>query len=115
MDPDGTNITQMTELNILKTGLNWSSDGRYLVFEGGGDIYRLDVETREVIKVVTFDESNESTPVLTQNEDHIIFSSDRTTNWNLYAADLSTSDQLNLAQITEGAHLDRSFSWYSCQ
>lgn len=115
MDSDGANVTQMTELNVIKSGLNWSSDGRYLVFEGGGDIYKLDVETREVVKIVAFKETNESTPVLTQNEDQIIFSSDRTTNWNLYIADQSVPGSLNLAQLSEGAHLDRSSSWYPCQ
>jgi Tol biopolymer transport system component len=115
ISPDGSNITQVTDINVLKTGLNWSSDSQSLIFEGSGDIYTVDVETKEVTKIIGSREANESTPVWAQDKDHIIFSSDQSSNWNLYMADRSTSGELTLASLTNGVNLNRSISWFPCQ
>lgn len=115
MNPDGSDITQVTTLNVIKTGLNWSGDSRSVIFEGSGDIYMVDVETKETVKVIGFKDSNESTPVWAQDKAHIIFSSDQTSNWNLYLADLSTPGELSVASLTTGANLNRSTSWFPCE
>ncbi len=115
MSPDGSNITQVTDLNVLKTGLNWSPDSRSLIFEGSGDIYTVDVETKEVAKVIGLKDSNESAPLWAQDGDHIIFSSDQTSNWNLYLADRTVPGELALAPLTTGIDLNRSISWFPCE
>jgi Tol biopolymer transport system component len=115
MSPDGSNITQITDLNVSKTTLNWSGDSQSLAFEGSGDIYAVDVATKETTKIIGLRNSNESGPVWAQGKDHIIFSSDQTSNWNLYLADRSVVDQLILAPLTDGIDLNRSTSWFSCQ
>ena len=112
INPDGSNLKQLTELAILKSSLSWSNNGQYILFEGGGDIYAVNINTQEVTKLVSFKDSNEATPIWLANET-LIFSSDRTGNWELYLLDWSNSE-LKLAQITDESGINRSPAWFAC-
>jgi TolB protein len=114
MDPDGANLEQVTELPVLKSGLSWSDDSRTLIFEGSGDIYRVDVETKQVAKLIAIKDTNEATPAWAGNDKFVVFSSDRSQNWELYAVDVSNPDQLILYQITDDPGIDRSPTWFPC-
>lgn len=113
MNPDGTDVEQLTELLVLKSDLSWSSDSGRIIFEGSGDIYVVDVETREVTKLISDDDSNEATPTWAQNDDLVVFSSDRTQNWELYVLDIRKPNQ-SLQQITDDPGLDRDPNWLPC-
>jgi Tol biopolymer transport system component len=115
MNPDGQEITQLTNLNILKSGLSWASDSQHIIFEGNGDIYSVNIATKEVTKPISFPDSNEATPLWTQANNFLIFSSDQTENWELYALIPSNSAEFRLAQLTNDLSLDRSPDWFPCE
>jgi Tol biopolymer transport system component len=114
MDSDGSNPEQITDLLVLKSGLSWSSDGQSISFEGSGDIYIVDVETKEARKLVSDNDSNEATPAWAQNDASIVLSSDRTQNWELYMVDVSDTKKLVLQQITDDPGIDRDPKWFPC-
>jgi Tol biopolymer transport system component len=113
MNSDGTDQTRLTDLSVLKSGLSWSEDGRLILFEGDGDIYILDVETRETFNVTQTKDVNEITPEWV-GEDIIAFSSDRTGNWDLYLADINDPDEIRLAPLTDDPGTDHSPTWFPC-
>jgi Tol biopolymer transport system component len=114
MDSDGSNPEQITNLLVLKSGLSWSSDSRNIIFQGSGDIYVVDVETKEVTKLISDDDSNEATPAWAQNDASVVFSSDRTQNWELYVVDVSGPNKFILQQITDDPGIDRDPRWFPC-
>jgi Tol biopolymer transport system component len=114
MGPDGANLEQLTELSVLKSELSWSSNGRYILFEGDGDIYTIEAETKEATKLISISDSNEATPTWAQNDNFVVFSSDRTQNWELYVLDVSNPDKFMLYQITDDPGVDRSPDWFPC-
>lgn len=114
MNADGTGIEQLTELPVLKSGLNWSSDSRYIIFEGSGDVYAVDVKTKEIAPLISDSVSNEATPTWAQSDKFVVFSSDRTQNWELYLLDMSDSDKSTLYQITDDPGIDRTPDWSRC-
>jgi len=113
MNPDGTDVEQLTELLVLKSDLGWSSDGRMIIFEGSGDIYVVDAQTKEVTKLISDADSNEATPTWAQNDNLVVLSSDRTGNWELYVFDTRKPNQA-LKQITDDPGLDRDPTWLPC-
>ena len=60
MDPDGSNIERLTFDELQKSSAGWSPDGKWLIYnmrtERGKphDVFRVNVETKEVVQV-TFD------------------------------------------------------------
>jgi Tol biopolymer transport system component len=113
MNSDGTDQTRLTDLPVLKSGLSWSEDGRSILFEGDGDIYILDAETRETLHVTQTKDVNETTPEWV-GEDIIAFSSDRTGNWDLYLADITNPNEIRLARLTDDPGTDHSPTWFPC-
>jgi Tol biopolymer transport system component len=114
VDTDGANLEQVTELPGLKSGLSWSDDGRSLIFEGNGDIYRVNIETKQVSKLIAVQDVNEATPAWAGNDKFVVLSSDRSQNWELYAVDVSSPDQFLLYQLTDDPGIDRSPAWFPC-
>jgi Tol biopolymer transport system component len=114
VDADGANLDQLSDLLVLKSGLSWSGDGRSLIFEGDGDIYRVDIETKQVNKLIAIKDANEATPAWAGDDKFVVFSSDRAQNWELYAVDVSNPDQFPLYQLTHDPGIDRSPAWFPC-
>jgi len=114
MDTDGSNPEQVTDLLVLKSGLSWSSDSRSVVFEGSGDLYVVNIETKDVSKLISDNSANEATPAWAQNDTSIVFSSDRTQNWELYMVDINDANEFTLQQITDDPGIDRSPKWFPC-
>lgn len=114
MDPEGANPEQLTELPVLKSGLSWSSDAQDVIFEGSGDLYIVDIETKEVTRLTSTANFNEATPAWAQNDSSVIFSSDRTRNWELYILNINDSGESVLQQITDDPAVDRSPDWSPC-
>jgi TolB protein len=114
IDPDGSHIEQLTDLMVLKSGLNWSSNGQWIIFEGSGDIYIVNVETKEVTKLIVDENSNEATPAWAEKDKLVLFSSDRTGNWELYALDMSDPNGFLLYDVIDDPGIDRSPDWSSC-
>ena len=60
MDPDGSNIERLTFDELQKSSAGWSPDGKWLTYnmrperEKPHEVYRVNVETKEVVQV-TFD------------------------------------------------------------
>jgi Tol biopolymer transport system component len=115
MNPDGSEVTQLTELNVLKSGLNWANNSQHIVFEGSGELYDFDINTKDVTKFFSLRDSNETTPFWIQDKELLIFSSDRSGNWDLYIAALDNSAEVKIAQLTENPSDDRDPSWVPCQ
>jgi Tol biopolymer transport system component len=115
MNPDGSEVTQLTELNVLKSGLNWAGDSQHIVFEGGGELYDLDINTKEVAKLFSLKDSNEATPFWTQDKELLIFSSNRLGNWDLYVAAPGNSTEVGIAKLTDNPGDDRDAIWFPCQ
>jgi Tol biopolymer transport system component len=114
MDSDGTGQTRLLDLAVLKSGLRWSKDGRFILFEGDSDIYRLAVATQEVINLTQTKDMNEITPEWVGSGGLIAFASDREGNWDVYLADVSNPDQIRLARLTDDPGSDHSPAWFPC-
>jgi Tol biopolymer transport system component len=114
MDSDGSNVEQLTEALVLKSGLSWSDDGQRMLFEGSGDIYVVGVETKELSILISDAASNEATPGWAQSGKSVVFSSDRSQNWELYMLSLDEPGSRTLYRVTDDPGVDRSPAWSAC-
>ena len=114
MNNDGTDPIPLTDMAVLKSSLNWSKDGRFILFEGDGDIYIVDVETRDTLNITQTKDVNETTPAWVGNENIIVFASDRAENWDLYLVDISNPNEILLARLTDDPGTDHSPAWFPC-
>lgn len=115
MSPEGDDIEQVTQLDVLKSGLQWSPDGQTLLFEGNGDLYTLDIASRQIAPIVIpKNGENMVTPDWGENNDSFLFSSNATGSWNIYFLFRRNSDSFELSQITSADSIDREPNWSSC-
>jgi Tol biopolymer transport system component len=114
MKPDGTEVKQLTNIGELKSDPNWLTDSKNVIFENKNHIYKLNIDTKNKIPLTVFKDSDESTPVQGQNEHTLIFSSNRTGNWELYMADFSNPEETRFTQLTNDSATDRYPAWYPC-
>lgn len=115
MSPDGTEITQLTNIDVLKSGLNWAEDSQHLIFEGSGELYSVDIGTQETTKFFALKASNEAAPLWAEDGKLLIFSSDRSGNWELYAMVPGNETKIGWAQLTHTPGDDRNPSWFPCK
>jgi Tol biopolymer transport system component len=124
-DSDGSNIRQLTH---YKSGEQiftpkWSPDGSALVFGMGlresQDVMRLSLESGAVETLVG-GEDDARNPVYSADGSKIVFSSDRTGIFNLYAYDLSSKKIQQISNVLGGAFMpsvnakgDIAFSSYT--
>lgn len=105
IDKSARQITSKSSIYVGAGGLNWSRDGKQIVFTiaentYSSNIWTIDVETQKM-RQLTFDENKRNwQPIFTPDNQSIIFSSDRSGNSHIWQMDM---DGGNLRQITEGS------------
>lgn len=104
-DPDDLRqLTYGTSVQNGVHGLEWTPDGKSLLFVrtngfGTGNLYKMDVETREV-RQLTFDKNSFPNYIdPTPDGRSVVFASNRTGKWHIWQVDL---DGDNLTQLTDG-------------
>jgi Tol biopolymer transport system component len=101
MDPDGSNMVQLTEGPDRDTDAAWSPDGRRIAFTGWRgtnlDIYVIDADGTNLERL-TDHPAYDREPTWSPDGSRIAFSSDRDGSYNLYIMD---ADGANLAQLTD--------------
>lgn len=113
IDADDFKITQLTSLPMLKSDVSWLRDGKKIVFSGDGDIYRVDVESKKIDKMVELKDSIDATPVQGP-EETIIYSSDYSNEWHLYLHSYNLN-KLEPIQLTYKAKINRYPNWFPCK
>jgi hypothetical protein len=111
MDPDGTDIVQLTEGPGAESDAAWSPDGRRIAFTGSRgtdlDIYVIDADGSNLQRL-TEHPGYDREPTWSPDGNRIAFSSDRDGNDNLYVMD---ADGSNLALLTDHALADGWPDW----
>lgn len=115
ISPEGTNLEQLTQLDVLKSWLQWSVDGRTLLFEGNGELYTVDIDNRQISQIVVpKNGANFVTPTWGGDNNSYIFSSNATGDWNLYFLFQQSNNNFTLSQITTTDSIDREPNWFPC-
>lgn len=96
MNADGTDVTQLTFDDTRKAQPAWSQDGSNLYWEVEGNLWRIDMQTQES-EAFLVDPSLNITPVEMNDENHLLFSSDRLGYWQLYLWDVVKQEVLRLS------------------
>jgi Tol biopolymer transport system component len=111
MDPDGTNIEQLTEGLGGDSDAAWCPDGRRIAFSGtpstNMDIYVVDADGAN-LRRLTDDPGYDRGPTWSPDGSRIAFSSDRDGNYNLY---VMNADGSNLSLLTDHPFADESPDW----
>jgi Tol biopolymer transport system component len=111
MDPDGSNIVQLTDGPGADTNAAWSPDGQRIAFTNTSglniDIYVVDADGANLQRL-TDDPAYDREPSWSPDGRHIAFSSDRDGNENLY---IMGSDGSNLSLLTDHPSEDQSPAW----
>jgi hypothetical protein len=111
MDPDGSNIVQLTDGPGADTNAAWSPDGQRIAFTNTSgldiDIYVVDADGANLQRL-TDDPAYDREPSWSPDGRYIAFSSDRDGNDNLYLMD---SDGSNLSLLTDHPSEDQSPAW----
>lgn len=100
--PDGTELRQLTDNgNDLRPV--WTPDGRFVVFmsngrDGNWEVYRIDVETREIIRL-TYNDSQDGLPAISPDGAYVAFASDRAGFWEFWYVPLSGGGSLRLGPM----------------
>jgi TolB protein len=98
MDPDGTNVTRLTNTQgIYERDPAWSPDGRHIVFISDRDsrsdiydVYVMDVDGSNVRRVTTHP-ADDSNPAWSPDGSRLFFESNRDGNYELYSVNVDGS------------------------
>jgi len=113
MDPDGTNLQQITHTNntVHDRAPTFSPDGTLITFQSdkyrGWEIYTIDVESLQTGKL-TNNTANDWKPNWSSNRDKIVFQSNRDGNWDIY---IMNADGTDVRNITNDPAEDTDPSW----
>ena len=101
MNSDGTNQSQITQMNSEIYWPKWSPDGNKIIFQsnkdGDQEIYIMNSDGSNV-KQLTFNDTDDSTPDWSPDGNEIIFVSNRTGNHELF---VMNSEDTNQTKITD--------------
>jgi TolB protein len=113
MNPDGTNLQQITHTNntVHDRAPTFSPDGKLITFQSdryrGWEIWTIDVESFQAGKL-TNNAADDWKPNWSFNRDKIVFQSNRDGNWEIYTMN---SDGTDVRNITNDPADDTDPSW----
>ncbi len=112
MQPDGTQLKQITGGAENVTVGNWSPDGSRIVYVSGKgnttELYIVDADGQSNLVQLTDDDFTDDGPVFSPDGKRIVFFSNRGGNWDLWMIDV---DGTNLVQLTNDAYYDAYPDW----
>lgn len=91
----GTKVLANIDLALGFDRVEWSSDGQYLVLSQQGAIYRVNVKTQRVEKLLD-KEAQAYVVNFGQSADELIYSSNRSGQWQLWYYNAKTKDERQL-------------------
>jgi TolB protein len=99
MNPDGSNITQLTFNNGVSAHPSWSFDGNKIVFtgiiNGTYDIYMMNQDGSNQTKLTNNQEVN-MVPAFSPDGTKVVFESNRTGNYEIFSMDTNGGNQQRL-------------------
>jgi Tol biopolymer transport system component len=99
MDPDGSNVQQLTATDVHDRSPVWSPDGTQIAFEtyrdGNWEIYVMNADGSNPTNISN-SVSRELWPSWSPDGTRIAFQSDRDGNWEIYLMNADGGDQLRL-------------------
>jgi Tol biopolymer transport system component len=111
MDPDGSNVAQITHGAGIDTSAAWSPDGRRIAYASRTadnlDIYVMDADGSNVVRL-TDHPARDDEPTWSPDGTHIAFTSERDGNPNIYIMD---ADGSNLVLLEDHPLNDDSPDW----
>jgi Tol biopolymer transport system component len=105
INQDGSQQSQLTNVNRYIESPSWSPDGNHILFDSDDGIYVVDIETRNIRKLITI---QGSLPVWSLDGTRILFSSNMSGNPEIYMMDV---DGDHLEQLTSNSTIEFSPTW----
>ncbi len=102
MNSDGSGRTVLLEIDAVIEAPNWTPDGRYLIINGGGDLWRVAVDGGEAARIETgvlHDHNNDH--VLAPDGKTIYFSED---DGHLYAVPIGGGEPRRVSNVHSEPH-----------
>jgi Tol biopolymer transport system component len=111
IDPDGSNLQQLTFSDADERAPTWSPDGTRIAFEsnrdGNWDIYVMNADGSDIQRI-TDDPGNDQAPAWSPDGSRLAFQTDRDGNWEIY---LMAADGSNLIRVTDNDWKDAEPAW----
>lgn len=114
MNPDGSEVTRLTDSNVHKSSPKWSPDGEKIAFNGGGDaniscsIYVMNADGSDLFQVTHNLSQNSHNPTWSPDGTRLAFVSDHDGNSEIYVINI---DGTGLKRLTNDPRADKFPAW----